>query len=158
MEKLSIIKAQKNHAKEIYNLLIRTITEICGRDYNNDPNIMEDWLSNKTPENISTWINNSNYTFVALSQNNMVIGIVLMNSTGEILLNYVLPEYLQKGVGKALLHKIEAVARENSLTTLSARSTITAKTFYEKNGFTPIQDKTTDEVLLNEYPLEKRLL
>lgn len=55
-----------------------------------------------------------------------------MNIEGEILLNYVLPDYLSMGIGKALLNKIEETARDLKLNKLLAVSTITAKKFYNE--------------------------
>lgn len=55
--------------------------------------LIQDWISNKTPENIFTRINN-NYAYIAISENYTVVGFIMMSKRGEILLNYILPGYM----------------------------------------------------------------
>jgi len=54
-------------------------------------------------------------------------GFILINKNGEILLNYVLPACMHKGVGKALLIEMEHIAILSGIKALSVESTITAK-------------------------------
>ncbi|ARB91017.1 GNAT family N-acetyltransferase [Legionella longbeachae] len=74
--------------------MIESITLSCAPDYDNDPQIIKDWLANKTPENISQWINSKNNLSFAAVEKDKIVGFALMNREGEILLNYVLPSYL----------------------------------------------------------------
>src|ERR1700733_2357378 len=99
--KLSIIKADSQRAKEMCAVIIRSIKMLCISDHQNDPEKLSGWLDNKTPENIKKWIENaSNYSLIALNMQEEIIGISMISKTGEILLNYLLPEYLGKGIGK----------------------------------------------------------
>lgn len=157
LENTEIIIPDSKHAKEICNLLIESIIVTCAPDYDNDPQIMKDWLANKTPENISQWIDSKNNLSFAALNKDKIIGFALMNMSGEILLNYVLPSYLHKGVGKQLLKALEEIAESKGIQNLIVVSTITAKRFYEKNGF--INNGAPGYVgnLLGDFPLIKHL-
>jgi histone acetyltransferase (RNA polymerase elongator complex component) len=79
-----------------------------------------------------------------------------MNRIGEILLNYVAPENIHQGIGRLLINKIEDFARNQGLSAITVMSTITAKTFYEKNGFVKNGDPVYIGKLASEFPLIKR--
>lgn len=134
-----IAKASSRHIKEINQLIIRSIIEICVADHKNQYVLIQDWISNKTPKNISTWINN-NYAYIAISENYTVVGFIMMSKRGEILLNYILPGYVKRGIGKALLNKLIKIAKQSKIKELTVSSTITAKPFYIKNGFIQLID------------------
>ena len=156
---LKFITPSSKHSKELCDLLIESITMNCGVDYNSDPQIMEEWLANKTPENISQWISSTNnISLVALdSVKDKFAGFVLMNKDGEVLLNYVLPAYIYKGIGKTLLKKMEHIAKLSGIKALSVVSTITAKNFYEKNGFVKSSEPEYVGTILGDFPLVKYL-
>ena len=70
----------------------------------------------------------------------------------EILLKYVAPEYLGQGAGCLMLVALEAWARQQGLSSLNCISTITAKGFYEKQGFSEAEDPKYLEDVLVLYP------
>lgn len=156
---LKVITPSSEHSKELCDLLVESITMNCAADYNNDPQIMKEWLANKTPENISQWINSTNnISLVALdTPKGKLSGFVLMNKDGEILLNYVLSSHIYKGVGKVLLKEMEHIAISSGIQTLSVVSTITAKNFYEKNGFVKNGEPEYVGAILGDFPLIKHL-
>lgn len=156
---LKLITPSTGHSKKLCKLLIESITMNCGADYNNNPKIMQEWLANKTPENISQWISSpNNISLVAFDVfKNKFAGFVLMNKDGEILLNYVLPGYIYKGVGKVLLKEIEHIAKSLGIKALSVVSTITAKNFYERNGFVKNGEPEYVGSILGDFPLIKHL-
>src|SRR5439155_1497195 len=82
---------------------------------NNDPQKLASWLSNKTPSNVTKWLKNANnHSLIALSSQREIVGIATINKDGEILLNYLLPDYISKGIGKALLKEMEIFAKKSS--------------------------------------------
>jgi putative acetyltransferase len=99
--------------------------------------LIQDWISNKTPKNIATWVSN-NYAYIAISKSHTVVGFIMKK--GEILLNYILPGYIKMGIGKALLNKLTQIAKQSKIKKLTVNSTITAKPFYRKNGFIQLFD------------------
>ena len=156
---LKVIAPSSEHGKELCDLLIESITMNCATDYNNDPQIMKEWLTNKTPETISQWINSTNnISLVALdTHKDQFAGFILMNKDGEILLNYVLPSYIYKGIGKVLLKEMEHIAKSSGIQSLSVVSTITAKNFYERNGFVKNGEPEYVGAILGDFPLIKHL-
>ena len=134
-----IAKARGEHIKEINQLIIRSIIEICVADHKHQYVLIQDWISNKTPKNIATWVSN-NYAYIAISKSHTVVGFIMMSKKGEILLNYILPGYVKMGIGKALLNKLIQVAKRSKIKELTVNSTITAKPFYRKNDFIQLID------------------
>lgn len=59
----------------------------------------------------------------------------MLNRAGEILLLYVSPDHINRGVGRAVLAAMEARAREWELDELRLDSSVTAKSFYERHGY-----------------------
>ena len=52
-----IIEARSEHAHRVCEVIRESIKTLCVEDHHNDENILEPWLSNKTPENCKLWIN-----------------------------------------------------------------------------------------------------
>lgn len=105
----------------------------CEKDHGNVDTIIDSWIANKTVENMNLWVQkNSAYK---LKEHNKILGIIMFSKEGEVLLNYVLPQKQNQGVGKALLNFIKKEAQNNQISKLFLESTLTAKDFYIKNGF-----------------------
>lgn len=126
--------ASASDATAICDVVCRSISECCAADHQNNPVALEAWLENKTPENVSAWVQSANAIAVAATDGNCLVGFAL--SIGdELALCYVLPEALHRGVGKALLQTVESRALSQGIRTLRLESTRTARGFYERNGF-----------------------
>ena len=158
MIQISVAEAKPEHSEEVCNVLKQSINELCAPDYNYDENILNDWLANKTPENVKNWIESkTNYSLVALTKENEIVGFILMSESGEILLNYVLPQYKNQGIGKHLLNSLELYAKNLGLRNIRTVSTITAKSFYERNGFVKNGEPMYVGSILGDFPLIKEL-
>lgn len=72
---------------------------------------------------------------------------------------FVDPTYHGQGVGTALLAHVEHLMQNDGYSKSTLHSTITAKGFYEKQGYTVISEetKTTDDAVLTKYAMEKDL-
>jgi len=133
--KTEIRTARPEDAAPACNVLCRSISECCTEDHRNDAAILSAWLGNKTPETVGSWFASpSNFSLVA-TVGNEVVGVAILTRAGKIVLCYVSPEMRFTGVGKALLLAMEEQAREWGLRSLQVVSTITAKSFYLRNGF-----------------------
>lgn len=133
--KIEIRIARPEDAAPACNVLCRSISECCSEDHRNDPAILSAWLSNKTPETVASWFTSpSNFSLVA-ARGNDVVGVAILTRAGKIVLCHVIPEMRFTGTGKALLQAMEAQARKWGLRSLQVVSTITAKSFYLRNGF-----------------------
>ncbi len=140
---IQIRAATVEDASAACGVLRRSIRECCVRDHQNDSEALQAWLGNKTPENVATWINSAaNYMLVA-ERDAQLVGVALVTQAGKLSLCYVLPEAQHSGVGKALLAGAEAKAREWGIGMLSLKSTVMAREFYARNGYTNAGKDTT---------------
>jgi len=127
--------AQTTDADAITALLIRSIRELCGPDYENDEEILSLWCRNKTPENIRAWVDNPNNYFIVAENADVVAGTALLSNAGEVVVCYLLPEYIGRGFGKAMLDDLINRARALGLSKITLESTRTARSFYRHQGF-----------------------
>lgn len=132
-----IKEATINDVPQILSVLRDSILS-CEKDHENNKKIIENWLANKTEDNLILWIN-AGIAFVYKDKNN-VFGFILGSYNGEILLNYVSPDRQGAGIGRDLLNKIKDVYKNNGIEKITLDSTITAKNFYIKNNFKVIDD------------------
>ena len=151
--------AKESDASDVCNVLRKSIKEVCGLDYLDLPDsFMESWLKNKTSQNIKQWITDDfNILLVARTYDNKVIGVASIDKKGKILLCYVLPEFIGKGVEKLLLDGMINIAIDWKLIKLCSYSTRTAKEFYLKNGFIDLCEYTIESDKIIEYKLERVL-
>lgn len=127
--------ARTEDAAAACQVLRRSITELCHADHGGDFAILEKWLANKTPEAVASWIADpGNHVFVAVVAD-IIVGVSMINSRGQILLNYVSPDARFRGVSKALLGRLEATARMLGSAECSLTSTATAHRFYLEAGY-----------------------
>jgi GNAT superfamily N-acetyltransferase len=129
--------ARPDDAVSACSVLRRSISECCTEDHRNDEVILAAWLGNKTPETVESWfLSPQNYSLVA-TRKNEVVGVAMLTRAGKIVLCYVDPEVRFTGIGKALLQALELQARQWGHTALHVVSTVTAKSFYLRNGYVP---------------------
>lgn len=144
-------------AETICEVLRRSISEICAPDYGHDPSVLEEWLENKTTENIKTWLQSDSLVSMVAEVNGKVVGYSMLATSGKIMLLYVTPEVLHQGAGKQLLARMEENAKSLDLSELRVVSTITARAFYERNGFTKDGEPRLVGTILGGFPLSKLL-
>ena len=117
--------------------VVRTsITELCAGDHQNDRETLERWLENKTVENFERWVNDPENVLVVAERDGRLAGVGLVRSTGDVHLCYVRPGMVGAGTGRAILARLEDAARKWGLSELRLSSTVDARAFYERNGFT----------------------
>jgi GNAT superfamily N-acetyltransferase len=132
---IEIRTAVADDASAACHVLRRSITECCGADHGARPEILQNWLGNKTPDNVASWIASpSNHTLVAVRGGELV-GVALVTQAGKLSLCYVLPEVLHMGVGKALLQGLEQQARAWGISVLRLHSTASARDFFARHGY-----------------------
>jgi GNAT superfamily N-acetyltransferase len=132
---MEIRRATTADVAQICEVVRASITELCVADHRGDPNILEQWLANKTPENVGQWLSNaSNINLVAV-EDSTVLAAGCVTISGAILLNYVSPAARFRGVSSALLAGMEAAARKNGNVQCTLDSTLTAHRFYNRHGY-----------------------
>ncbi len=132
---LEIRIAASSDAEAACNVLRRSITECCEPDHHNDPAILDAWLGNKTPQMVANWFSSpTNFSLVAVSEGE-VVGVALLTGAGKLALCYLLPEARGRGVGKALLTRMEEQACGWGVKALQLHSTATGKDFFAQRGY-----------------------
>jgi GNAT superfamily N-acetyltransferase len=154
---LTIRDAVTEDADAAFNVLRRSIAELCIADHHDDPAILRAWLANKRPDIVAGWIAKPDNSLMVAVDGGAIVAVGSTTDGGEIQLNYVSPNARFRGVSRALLAALEdrALARGNAKCHLI--STETARRFYLAAGYVedgPPQGKfgTT-----SSYPMSKRL-
>ena len=136
----------------------RSISEICGPDYGHEEPGMSDWLANKTADNFKKWIESPDaLSVVAIAGAEDVVGFGRISRDDWVQMCYIVPEALHQGYGKALLRTMERQAAQWGLDAVRLHSSITAKAFYERNGYRLTGEPKMFGSTLGDFPFAKTL-
>jgi GNAT superfamily N-acetyltransferase len=113
----------------------RSIVELCYDDHRGDEDTLASWLANKTPARFEQWIGSGEHVALVAERNNEVVGFALLNLKGSIALLYVSPGARFSGISKALLGAVEQAATASGISELRLESTVTARRFYSRCGY-----------------------
>jgi putative acetyltransferase len=86
-------------------------------------------------------------------------GFASMEADGHLDLMYVQPEHFRQGVASALYQYLEIEAGAQGLPRLFTEASLTAKPFFEKQGFEVTEKQTVERqgILLDNFRMEKYL-
>jgi GNAT superfamily N-acetyltransferase len=154
---MQIRPARIGDAVEACEILRRSITELCQADHQGDSRNLEAWLSNKTADNVLSWIANPNTFVVIATEGATIISVGAVTSSGEIILNYVSPAARFRGVSKAILKWLETKAVELGNARCAVTSTETARRFYLSAGYVQQGSPTVSFGRITGYPMVKQL-
>ncbi|GAB6261101.1 GNAT family N-acetyltransferase [Photobacterium sp. CCB-ST2H9] len=129
-----IRKAVKADAKAAHEIRQRAIWAKCVADYPEAQ--LKLWTEGGMSERFIADIERAFY--VAESEQG-VIGTAMLNTEhgiGKVDAIFVAPDYMGKGVARALMAHIETLARESGVTALKLDATLNAADFYRARGFT----------------------
>ena len=138
-------------------MLRRSIVELCEADHGNDPAVLGRWLSNKTVEEIRSWLVRPDGSLLLAVHDYAIAAVGSVTDAGLITLNYVLPDFRFRGASRALLSALEAGALERGAERFTPASTETAHRFYWSAGYS---DAGAPERLFGAsggYPMQKTL-
>jgi putative acetyltransferase len=122
-------------AEAACNVLRRSIAECCVVDHHNDPAILGAWLGNKTPQMVESWfVSPTNFSVVA-ELDGAIAGVALLTGAGKLALCYVLPEARGRGIGKAMLARVEEQVQCWGVKALQLHSTATGHGFFAGRGY-----------------------
>jgi GNAT superfamily N-acetyltransferase len=124
-------------AEEGATLLRRSITDLCSMDHGGDASAIDAWTANKTSRWWISWLGTQPFFYI-VEDRDLLAGVCLMSSAGEILLNYVHPDFRFCGVSKMMLCERENAARRTTMSALRVSSTRTAYRFYTAAGFVEV--------------------
>jgi GNAT superfamily N-acetyltransferase len=117
-------------------VLRESITQLCTADHHDNPDILQRWLANKTPENVASWASASGRSLLVAIQDGAICAVGGVTHEGEITVNYVAPAARFRGVSSAMIAALEQRARERGATCCTLLSTETARRFYLARGYT----------------------
>jgi GNAT superfamily N-acetyltransferase len=138
-------------------MIRRSIVELCIADHRNDPAILTQWLSNKTPEIFLSWINQPANSLLVAIEGDHILAVGSVTSAGEINLNYVSPDVRFRGVSRVMLGALEARAVDRGNVRCTLTSTETARRFYQDAGYVEDGPATGKFGMSSGYPMSKVL-
>jgi putative acetyltransferase len=155
---ITIRKYQPSDARSLVDIFYNTIHKINIRDY--------------TLEQINAWAPESfldldgwtkkwskSAPYVA-ELNKQIVGFAEFDETGFIDCFYVHHEFQGKGIGSALMMAIHKEAEAKHVRKIFADVSITAKHFFECNGFIVVKEQLIEKrgATLKNYKMEKLLI
>jgi putative acetyltransferase len=141
---------------EVISLFRRTVREINSRDYS--PEQIAAWAqeSSESP----SWTERLATGGVFLSERGgRIAGFLRIDDAGLVDLIYVHPDFLGRGVGRELMARAVAWARERGLGRLESEVSISARPFFEHLGFRVLREQTVESrgVSFRNYRMERTL-
>lgn len=133
----SIRKYRPQDLDGVIDVFIRAIRETASKDYS--PAQVAAWA--QADRQLWSQRRMSRPTWVA-DVDGKPIGLTDLEPDGHIDMMYVDPQYLGQGVAKRLLQTVEAQARASNLKRLYSEVSLTARLFFERNGFQVVEPET----------------
>jgi GNAT superfamily N-acetyltransferase len=128
--------ALPSDAEEISRVIVRALRETNRRDY--PAHVVAAVAENFSPERVAEKLS-ARRAYVATVAG-MVVGTASLD--GRVVRSvFVDPTYQGKGIGTRLMDVLEGLVREQSVSTLSVPSSITAEGFYRRLGFAFVRDQ-----------------
>ena len=132
---MQIRPAREADAEAATEVLRRSIRELCVVDHQNEPQILDAWLDNKTPEMFREWLAQPDQALLVAERDGAILAVGAVRRPNEIMLNYVAPEARFQGVSKRLLEEMEQLLMGLGAERASLMSTRTAYGFYYAAGY-----------------------
>lgn len=137
-----IRKFQASDITECITLFQETIHSINIKDYS--PIQINLWAPSIKPEVTSRWeLLFQNISYVA-EYNNQIVGFADLSLQGYLDRLYVHKNFQSRGIATNLLKKLEERANNLNLKEITTAASITAKSFFEKNGFSIVKEQQVD--------------
>lgn len=115
---------------------VRSIEAFCAKDYPAEQ--VASWVAPKTPAFFARLLQDPGLRLWAGCWQGQVLGVACLDRNGWIMLLYVAPEAVGKGLGAGLLHAMEHEAWRLGLPELRLKATVTAASFYRQAGYTDL--------------------
>ena len=156
VKELKLRQGSPEDMAEMQKLYVDTIKNICINDYNQEQIAI--WTS--SVENTIRWLNIFEKQHVIIAEyREMIVGYCTLDAGGYLDLFYVHKDFQRKGIANKLLLEVEQRAVELNYDVLTANVSITAKPFFEKNGFTVVkeQENVIKGLVIVNYNMAKML-
>lgn len=152
---LQLRKAVVADVFDVSKVLVRSITELCASDHSDDPDLVALWTANKDSESILNCIRSGEDIWLA-DLNGQIAGVASLRNGAEVSRLYVCPDHVSRGVGTALLNRLEQRLLSKGCDQAHLKATTTARTFYMRRGW-QLEDTSTDWYGIQQFHMTKRL-
>ncbi len=142
---------------EIQKLYQDTVLTVNRKDYSQEE--VEDWAScGEDASHLCALLAEHRY-MVAVNDQNVIVGFTSINDDGYIHVMFVHKDFQRQGVATLLYQSIEQYAREKGIRRLTSEISITARPFFEKQGFIvdEEQKRKANKLRLTNYIMSKLL-
>jgi len=139
----------------ILMLFTQTIENSCSNDYT--PDQIKVWTDSKFDR--IKWLKKiQNQYFIVAEANQRIIGFASLEHD-YLDFMYVHHEFMRKGIASQLLKALENEAQKNKVLLIKSDVSITAKSFFERNGFVEIKKNTLIRkgVEIVNFAMQKKL-
>ncbi|NDV66649.1 GNAT family N-acetyltransferase [Bacteroides sp. 224] len=157
LEKNKIRQASPSDIPILKELYQNTIMTVNRKDYTVEE--VEDWAS--CVDDVSYLVEHfdEQHYVVAESKNGMIVGFASVNDTGYIHTLFVHKDFQHQGIATSLYKFIEVYAKEKGAKKLTSEVSITAKPFFEKQGFQvdEEQKRKANQLYLTNFKMSKEL-
>ena len=157
MNDRSIRPARPDEAKAIAALVRGSISELCIDDHGGDESRIDQWLANKTEDEIAAWIAAPDLSVYVIGCSTGLVATGCHRDDGVILMNYVSPFYRFQGLSARMIGFLEETIAAQGRATARLVSTRTAITFYEDLGWHAYGDPITCQGIVGQ-PMKKDLI
>lgn len=140
-KKILVRRYQAGDAKFLSQIYYYTIHTINAKDYTKEQ--LDAWAPWSSVENYSGWEEKLEKIkpYVAVIDN-LIVGFAEFEQNGHIDCFYVHHDFQSCGIGSALMNEIEKEAVSKALTRIYAEVSLTARPFFERQGFNGIKQQT----------------
>jgi putative acetyltransferase len=154
---MEIRQAKSDDIEKITRLFYETIQTINSRDYPQDE--IDDWSSWHTDHDEWNARILEQY-FIVATLDNKIVGFASLATDGYLDLMFVHKDYQRKGIANQLLLELEKKAIEQNNQEIYSEVSITAKAFFEKQGFCVKQKqlKKSRNKELENYCMTKEMI
>lgn len=140
--------------KDLYQNTVLTINR---RDYSHAE--VEDWAS--CGNDASRWekLIETHYFIVAENPQLQIVGFSSITPQGYLHSMFVHKDFQNKGIATMLLNKIEQYAKENGITKVTSEVSLTARPFFEKQGYTVErkQQRQANQLYLTNFWMARQI-
>ncbi|WP_338586604.1 GNAT family N-acetyltransferase [Clostridium baratii] len=154
---MNIRMYRSEDCKEIVELFYNTVHSVNAKDYNKAQ--LDAWAPKDI--NISKWDKSllEHYSIV-IEDNSIIIGFGDLDINGYFDRLYVHKDYQGAYVATRILNEIEKYAQENEIKVITTHSSITAKPFFEKQGYKVVKEQVVERKgqKLKNFIMEKTLI
>ena len=124
---------------EMQELFRSTVLTVSLKDYTKEE--VEDWAScGDSREHLKALLSKHNF-IAALDNKGLIIGFSSMNFAGYLHSMFVHKNWQRKGVAMSLLSEVEKMARDYGVHKIYTEASITARPFFEKQGYEVIREQ-----------------